>query len=76
MPQTTYERYQMAIVEIHIKNNIVEKVSGEDSIVYIHDHDTKITTTMLFNKQEQKYEQRTRPNPLRFSNIEETVNKK
>tara|TARA_S200002703_G_scaffold74486_1_gene64268 strand:+ start:8508 stop:8708 length:201 start_codon:yes stop_codon:yes gene_type:complete len=65
----------MAIVEIHIKNNIVEKVSGEDSIVYIHDHDTKITTTMLFKKQEQKYEQRTRTNSLRFSNIEEIIDK-
>ena len=40
----------MAIVEIHIKNNTIEKVSGENTIVYIHDHDSKITTTMLFKK--------------------------
>lgn len=66
----------MAIVEIHIKDNIVEKVSGENSIVYIHDHDTKITTTMLFKKQEQKYEQRTRANSLWFSDIKEIINKK
>jgi hypothetical protein len=66
----------MAIVEIHIKNNIVEKISGQDTIVYIHDHDINETTTMLFKKQEQKYEQRTRTNSLRFSNIEEAINKK
>jgi len=66
----------MAIVEIHIKNNIVEKVSGEDAVVYIHDHDTKTTTTMLFKKQEQKYEQRTRTNSLWLSDIKEIVNKK
>lgn len=67
---------KMAIVEIHIKNNTIEKVSGENTIVYIHDHDSKITTTMLFKKQEQKYEQRTRTNSLWFSDIEEIVNKK
>ena len=65
----------MAIVEIHIKNNILEKVSGEDTIVYIHDHDISKTTTMLFKKQEQKYEERTRTNSLRFSNIEEIIDK-
>ena len=66
----------MATVEIHIKNNIVEKISGQDTIVYIHDHDINEITTMLFKKQEQKYEQRTRTNSLRFSNIEEAINKK
>ena len=66
----------MATVEIHIKNNIVEKISGQDTIVYIHDHDINEITTMLFKKQEQKYEQRTRTNSLRLSNIEEAMNKK
>ena len=46
----------MAVVEIHIKNNEVEKIEGQDAYVYVHDHDTKKTTTMIFKKQEEIYE--------------------
>ncbi len=66
----------MAVIEIYIKDNKVEKISGQDAIVYVHDCDSNQTTTMLFKKQEQIYEQRKYYNPLRFSNIEENVNKK
>lgn len=46
----------MAIVEIHIENDEIQKISGEDAYVYVHDHDLKETTTMIFKKQEEIYE--------------------
>ena len=45
----------MAVVEIHIKNNEVQKIEGQDAYVHVHDHDIKKTTTMIFKKQEELY---------------------
>ena len=42
----------MSVVEIHIKDNVVESVEGQNVYVYINDHDVKQTTTMTFKKKE------------------------
>ena len=42
----------MAIIEIHLKNDQLYKVEGQDAIVYVHDHDINEITTMTFQKQE------------------------
>ena len=42
----------MAIIEIHLKNEQLYKVEGQDAVVYIHDHDINEITTMTFQKQE------------------------
>ena len=57
----------MAIVEIHIRNNQVEKVEGTDAYVYVHDHDIDKTTTMIFKKQEEYYETWTSTDTSRIS---------
>ena len=41
----------MPIVEIHIKDDQVEKIEGSGTHVVIHDHDVKRTTTMEFKEQ-------------------------
>ena len=46
----------MSVVEIHIKDNVVKSVEGQNVYVYIHDHDVKQTTTMTFKKQEDIYD--------------------
>lgn len=46
----------MPVVEIHIKDNEVQKIEGHGTYVLVHDHDTKETTTMIFKKQEEVYE--------------------
>lgn len=46
----------MSIVEIHIKNGIVEKIEGNGAYVFVHDHDIPQTTTMIFKQQEEIYE--------------------
>ena len=46
----------MSVVEIHIKDNVVESVEGQNVYEYIHDHDVKQTTTMTFKKQEDIYD--------------------
>tara|TARA_X000001382_G_scaffold44654_2_gene30168 strand:- start:211 stop:459 length:249 start_codon:yes stop_codon:yes gene_type:complete len=46
----------MASVEIHIKEDRVQKIEGQDVYVIIHDHDTKQTTTIPFKKQEEHIE--------------------
>tara|TARA_R100001082_G_scaffold1842_1_gene1681 strand:- start:2270 stop:2503 length:234 start_codon:yes stop_codon:yes gene_type:complete len=42
----------MAIIEIHLKNEQLYKVEGQNAIVYVHDHDINEITTMTFQKQE------------------------
>ena len=42
----------MAIIEIHLKNDQLYKVEGQDAIVYVHDHDINQITPMTFQKQE------------------------
>jgi len=42
----------MAVIEIHLKNEQLYKVEGQDAVVYIHDHDINEITTMTFQKQE------------------------
>tara|TARA_R100000234_G_C4970549_1_gene165989 strand:+ start:395 stop:589 length:195 start_codon:yes stop_codon:yes gene_type:complete len=46
----------MPVVEIHIKDNEVQKIEGNGAYVYVHDHDINKTTTMIFRKQEQVYD--------------------
>ena len=41
----------MPIVEIHIKNNEIEKIEGSGTHVIIHDHDMKHITKMEFKEQ-------------------------
>ena len=52
----------MSVVEIHIKDNVVESVEGQNVYVYIHDHDVKQTTTMTFKKQEDIYDRNRKNN--------------
>jgi len=42
----------MSVIEIHLKNEQLYKVEGQDAVVYIHDHDINEITTMTFQKQE------------------------
>ena len=49
----------MSVVEIHIKDNEVQKIEGQGAYVIVHDHDIKETTTMIFKKQEEIYEHNT-----------------
>ena len=46
----------MPVVEIHIKNNEVQKILGNNAYVLVHDHDINETTTMVFKKQEEVYD--------------------
>jgi|TARA_R100000664_G_scaffold23254_2_gene32873 lipopolysaccharide export LptBFGC system permease protein LptF len=46
----------MASIEIHIKNNEIEKIEGHDAYVYIYDHDINKTTTMIFKTKADIYE--------------------
>jgi hypothetical protein len=46
----------MPTVEIHIKENQVQKIEGHGTYVIVHDHDIEKTTTMVFNKQEEIYD--------------------
>ena len=46
----------MPVVEIHIKENQVQKIEGHGTYVIVHDHDIEETTTMVFNKQEEVYD--------------------
>ncbi len=46
----------MAVVEIHIKNDKIEKIEGHDTCVYVYDHDINKTTTMIFKKEVEIYE--------------------
>ena len=62
----------MAVVEIHIENDKVHKIEGQDVYVYVYDHDIKETTTMIFKKQEEIYENWTHMEPIRVSSTEDT----
>lgn len=66
----------MAVVEIHIKNDMVEKIEGQDAYVYVHDHDMKETTTMIFIKQEEIYENCKNSEPSRVSDSEADTDKR
>ena len=46
----------MPVVEIHIKDNEVQKISGNNAYVFVHDHDINETTPMVFKKQEEIYD--------------------
>ena len=46
----------MPVVEIHIKNNEIQKIEGHGTYVLVHDHDIEETTTMIFKKQEEVYD--------------------
>ena len=47
----------MAIIEIHLKNDKLYKVEGQDAIVYVHDHDiNKITTMKLIRNNYMTYD--------------------
>jgi len=49
----------MPVVEIHIKNNEIQKIEGHGTYVLVHDHDIEETTTMIFKKQEEVYDNTT-----------------
>ena len=57
----------MAIIEIHLKNDQLYKVEGQDAIVYVHDHDINQITTMTFQKQEKLNENWKQHKPLGIS---------
>ena len=57
----------MAIIEIHLKNDQLYKVEGQDAIVYVHDHDINQITTMTFQKQETFNENWKQHKPLGIS---------
>lgn len=63
----------MAVVEIHIENDKVQKIEGQDAYVYVHDHDMKKTTTMVFNKQEEKYDNWKNLESTRLRGSEESI---
>ena len=46
----------MAIVEIHIRDDKVQKIEGNGAYVFVHDHDINKTTTMIFKHQEEEYD--------------------
>ena len=46
----------MGIVEIFIKDDKVQKVSGKGAYVFVHDKDVQETTTMIFKQQEEYYD--------------------
>ena len=46
----------MAIVEIHIKDDKVQKIEGNGAYVFVHDHDIGETTTMIFKHQKEEYD--------------------
>ena len=46
----------MAIVEIHIKDDKVQKIEGNGAYVFVHDHDINETTTMIFKHQKEEYD--------------------
>lgn len=46
----------MGLVEIHIKDDKVQKIQGNDAYVIVHDHDINERTTMTFKKQEILYD--------------------
>ena len=64
LPHT--EEYSMAVVE--------QKIEGQDAYVYVHDHDMKKTTTMVFNKQEEKYDNWKNLESARLRGSEESIN--
>lgn len=45
----------MGIVEIYIKDDMVYKISGSSSYVFVHDADVAETTTMVFKKKQEEY---------------------
>jgi len=63
----------MGIIEIHLKDDKLYKVSGHDAIVYVHDHNKNEVTTMRFKKQEKSYENWKNTEPSRFSFVEENI---
>tara|TARA_R110002020_G_scaffold265221_3_gene479999 strand:- start:348 stop:581 length:234 start_codon:yes stop_codon:yes gene_type:complete len=63
----------MAIIEIHLKNEKLYKVEGQDAIVYVHDHDINKITTMTFNKQEKINENWKNDKPVGISFINEDI---
>ena len=63
----------MAIIEIHLKNEKLYKVEGQDAIVYVHDHDINEITTMTFNKQEKINENWKNDKPVGISFINEDI---
>tara|TARA_R100000742_G_C4269352_1_gene87835 strand:+ start:1111 stop:1311 length:201 start_codon:yes stop_codon:yes gene_type:complete len=66
----------MASVEIHIKNNTIEKIEGQDVYIHIHDHDVKETMTMVFKKQEELYDKnRNDHKAIRFRANEDRMDK-
>lgn len=46
----------MGLVEIHIKDDKIQKIQGNDAYVIVHDHDINERTTMKFKKQEILYD--------------------
>jgi hypothetical protein len=57
----------MAVIEIHLRKDQLYKVEGQDAVVYVHDHDTGDTTTMIFQKQEAFNENWKQHKPLGIS---------
>ena len=57
----------MAVIEIHLRKDQLYKVEGQDAVVYVHDHDTGDTTTMIFQKQETFNENWKQHKPLGIS---------
>lgn len=46
----------MAIVEIHIRDDKVQRIEGNGAYVFVHDHDIGETTTMIFKHQKEEYD--------------------
>jgi hypothetical protein len=63
----------MAVIEIHLKNEQLYKVEGQDAVVYIHDHDINEITTMTFQKQERLNENWKDNKSLRISLSNEDI---
>ena len=63
----------MAVIEIHLKNDKLYKVEGQDAIVYVHDHYINKITTMKFNKQERFNENWKNNKSLGISFVDEDI---
>ena len=59
----------MAVVEI-------QKIEGQDAYVYVHDHDMKKTITMIFNKQEEQYDNWKNLESARVRDTKESTNER
>ena len=66
----------MAVVEIHIENDKIQKIEGQDAYVYVHDHDMKKTITMIFNKQEEQYDNWKNLESARVRDTKESTNER